>query len=101
MIHPTQTDCRRAFKVVAVSTNTNSFGLYQMLVIAKDGTSYKTHASYLNVKKQGEILTQHYNLNEKGVETNHRFLGCELTELIEPAPEDVIAAIWPPDDIEL
>lgn len=93
-IDPLLTTFTKNFKVVAVSDNTNSFGLHQMVVVAKDGTAYKTCASYLNVKKKGEILVQNYNLTLNGDPTNQHFLGCELTEKIEDAPTEVIQEIW-------
>jgi hypothetical protein len=93
-LDPLLTDFKKEFKVVAVSDNTNSFGLRQMVVIAKDGTAYKTCASYLNVKKKGEILVQTYNLTVTGNPTNQHFSGCELTERIEDAPDEVIQEIW-------
>ena len=44
------------FKVVAVSSNTNSFGLYQCVMVSKSGKGYKACASYLSIPKQGDIL---------------------------------------------
>lgn len=41
---------RKEFKVVAVSENTNSFGLRQMIVVARDGETYKVEGLNLIIK---------------------------------------------------
>ena len=84
----------RDFKVIAKSENTNSFGLYQMVVLAKNGMAYKTCASMYNVKNEGDIIQQIFMLNKEGNEVGHLFKGCELTEKIESPPEDVIKETW-------
>lgn len=84
----------RDFKVVAKSDNTNSFGLYQMIVVAKDGKAYCTHASMYHVKERGEILPQRFNMDKDGIETGHHFIGCELTTKEKDCPKDVVANIW-------
>lgn len=94
MINPTLRDCIRDFKVVAKSENTNSFGLYQMVLVSKDGKAFKTCASYMNVKQEGEIVKQHFTFNKEGKEVGHYFPGCELTESIEAPPADVLQEIW-------
>ena len=88
------TKTTKRFKVAGVSINTNSFGLYQMIVVAKDGQAYQTCANYLNVKKEGDIINQEIALNEEGKIVSARFNGHELTEQIKKAPEDVIKELW-------
>lgn len=79
------------FYVIAKSENTNSFGLFQMIVAAPDGTAYKTCASMYNVKEAGEVVGQSYNIDPKtGKETGHHFVGHELTERIKDCPKDVL-----------
>ena len=85
----------KEFKVVAKSSNTNSFGLYQMIVIAKDGEAYKTCASMYNAKEQGESVHQTVISDDKTGEIKERyFLGHELTEKSPEAPKEVIDEVW-------
>jgi len=72
------------FRVAAVSKNTNSFGLHQMIVVAKDGETYKTLASMYNVKKEKETITM----------VDGMFRGCECTEKTVKVPKEVINLIW-------
>ena len=83
------------FKVVAVSENTNSFGLKQMVMVGRKGEAYKGCFNYLNVKKQGEIIRGIVTLDNDTAEIKHcEFTGGELVERIENAPEDVVKEIW-------
>ena len=75
------------FMVVAVSENTNSFGLKQMVVVAQDGEAYKTCANYLNVKEKGEIITR----------VGGMFRGCELTEKITKMHKSIVREVWSND----
>jgi hypothetical protein len=43
-------------QVIAVSLNTNSFGLRNQIFIGDNGKGYQAAASQLNVRKQGDIL---------------------------------------------
>jgi hypothetical protein len=80
---------KEEFKVMARSTNTNSFGLYQMFVISKNGDVYKTHASQYYAKDKGETVIQTMFENIKV------FIGHELTEkLPEQAPKTVIEEFY-------
>ena len=63
------------FKVVAVSENTNSFGLKQMKLVGKSGVLYTACANYLNVRKEGETFL--VDTNGKG---DHFFNCFELVE---------------------
>ena len=72
------------FKVMLVSDNTNSFGLYQMVLVARNGEVYKTCASMYNVKPVGAVLTM----------VNGMFTGCELTEEAGLVSEKVAKEAW-------
>ena len=84
------------FKVVAVSNNTNSFGLRQCVMIAKDGTAYKACANSINVPKQNEVIDIRVILNKKGEVLDYDFTGrsFEIPERIEDAPKEVVAEVW-------
>lgn len=87
---------KKEFIVFRKSTNTNSFGLFQVYLMAKDGECYKSCASGFNVKQVGEIIVGEHNVNEiTGECNNYRFIGHELTErLNEDAPSEVVKEVW-------
>lgn len=68
------------FKKVAQSDNTNSFGLYQLILVNSDGEVYITHASM-------------YNCNQKTFRLEGKlFRGCEMTEkMSEIAPPEIVS----------
>lgn len=89
-----RTQLIKEYKVVAKSLNTNSFGLFQMVVLAKDGEAYKVHASMYNVKNEGETVNQMLNLIN-GKLVGSIFEGCEVPEKIEnKAPQHIIDKYW-------
>ena len=85
----------KEFKVVAVSTNTNSFGLYQMIVMARDGQTYKTCANQYNVSKQGDIIRMKKHIHPaSGRLISESFDNHELTEQVSPADDEIINDVW-------
>ena len=84
------------FKVVAVSSNTNSFGLFQCVMIAKDGLAYKACANSLNIPKQGDIVSIKFIKKIDGTFSNKLdFAGrFEIPERIEDAPKEVRDEVW-------
>lgn len=89
-----KTQLIKEYKVVAKSVNTNSFGLFQMVVLAKDGEAYKVHASMYNVKNEGETVNQMLNL-VGGKLVGSTFEGCEVPEKIEnKVPQHIIDKYW-------
>jgi len=85
----------KEFKVFKKSLNTNSFGLYQLFVMAKDGEVYKTCASQYNAKNEGEIINGIFHMDKNGKRNDCIFVGHELTERLSPdAPEEVVTEIW-------
>lgn len=80
----TKTKVRKEFKVVAKSSNTNSFGLYQFVVVAPDGEAYKLHGSMYVGKDKGDLVVK-----EGGV-----FRGFEMPEKMEKCPEPVLREIF-------
>ena len=75
---------RKDFKVVAKSENTNSFGLYQFVVLATDGEAFKLHGSQYVNKSKGDTVEQ----------KDGRFIGFEMPEQLENAPEGVIKEVF-------
>lgn len=83
------------FKVLAVSQNTNSFGLKQMIMVGRKGEAYKGCFNCLNVKKQGEVIHGIVTLNEDTAEFKHvEFTGGELVQRVEDVPETILKDVW-------
>lgn len=78
----------KAFKVAAISTNTNSFGLHNVVLVAKDGEAWQVKASGFNVPKQGQIFQFEQTVGELIAQ------GWELPEKISNAPASVLAEVW-------
>jgi hypothetical protein len=72
------------FKVVAKSSNTNSFGLHQFVVMATDGEAYKIHGSMYVKKDRGDIVPR----------IDGAFIGFEMPEKLDNAPEEVVKAVF-------
>ena len=69
--------------------------IYQMILVARDGEAFKTHASMYNAKKQGEIMVQEIFIsNETGKVKEKYFRGTEMTSQLEKAPKEVINELW-------
>ena len=88
-------EIKKEFRVIAKSSNTNSFGLHQLVVVAKDGEAYTLHASMYNAKEFGQPMYKTLIINDDNgnVEQGY-FLGTEMPERIEDAPEEVIKEVW-------
>ena len=82
------------FKVVAVSTNTNSFGLRQMIMVSRDGHTYKACFNSLNVKERGKDIIGRATYGNNGAIGNVSFPGGELVECGDKAPRNVVKAIF-------
>lgn len=82
----------KVFKVMAKSTNTNSFGLFQMIVVAEDGTVFQIHANELNAKEAGESILQ---------TSDGLFTGCELCTPSGKAPQEVVDELFVPPTVRL
>ena len=85
---------RKKFRVGAKSSNTNSFGLYQLILVSKDGDAYKTHASMYNAKDKGEDMTMVIRTNDEGKVMDSYFEGCEATSKLPRPPKEVINEIF-------
>lgn len=87
MKHPIRV---KDFRVAAVSTNRNSFGLVGVVLIARDGTAFQVGASYLTTPRRGETLTVPYD----GPALNFAALGFEIPERLPSPPAKVITEAW-------
>ncbi len=76
----------KLFKVVAVSSNTNSFGLHGVIMIAQDGEAWKAAHGQLQLPKQGDTL--------RIDPTAWGASGFEIPEKLPQPPAEVIAEAW-------
>jgi hypothetical protein len=81
----------KPFKVASVSSNTNSFGLTGMILMAPDGESWEVGASSLCVKVKGDII--HVPVVGK-IGRNFGSLGFEIPTRLPNAPAAVVAEVW-------
>lgn len=78
---------RVAYKVAAVSENTNSFGLHQLIVVAPNGDAWALHAAY--PPSEGTVLNVRLS---RGVP---QFSGdYEVPEHKGKAPAGVVKKLW-------
>jgi hypothetical protein len=79
------------FKVVSVSSNTNSFGLYGVIMVAKDGTAYEVGINYLGKPNKGQVLNAAVSENGNLVSLE---VGYEIPRKLPTAPQKVVKEIW-------
>ena len=87
------------FKVVAVTSNTNSFGLKQCILVARNGLAYKACANSLNMPEQGSVITIPYaggsgDIGDAPITLSFAQKGFEIPERQEDAPREAVAEIW-------
>lgn len=81
----------KTFRVAAVTSNANSFGLKQMVLLAQDGTAYKVCANSLHLKQKGEDITVQFD--EAEGDYNFTSLGFEIPEEMPKAPKHIMDAV--------
>ena len=75
--------------VVAVSQNTNSFGLRGMVIMSSDGEMWEVLASYLDVKPKGAVLSIP---EDRDIPTQMVHLGFECPRRLNPDASAIPAA---------
>lgn len=83
----------KKFVVASVSSNTNSFGLYGVVIVAKDGQTFEVACNRLNVPEKDEIVKVW--LNEK----THNLLqiighNCEIPTRLKDAPKSITSSLF-------
>ena len=89
---------QKEFKVVAVSTNTNSFGLRGVVMVARDGEAWQVGASHINVPKEGALvkLTFRSTADGFGLQKYPDFpFNCEIPERKEDANKLLLKEFFP------
>jgi hypothetical protein len=84
---------QKDFLVVAQSTNTNSFGLRQHVLVARDGATYKLHLNYLDKQDEGTIITASVVTFDTG-QTRTDFPKGEVPQYVGVGPAEVVAGFW-------
>jgi len=90
------TNVEKEFKVVSVSSNTNSFGLYGVIMIARDGEAMEIAVGNLYKPKIGDILIKDIILAGNGKLISYTFRGIsyELPRNLPEAPKEVVREVW-------
>ena len=84
----------KLFKVVAVSQNTNSFGLFGHILLAGDGEAWQAAAGSMYRRKRGDVFTLSYHPDLPGRYLNCGQLGFEIPERLKDAPPEVVQEVW-------
>lgn len=80
------------FKVVSVSSNHNSFGLYGVIICDKSGLAFEIGVSQYNLPNKGNIVTG--QVTEKGNLHSLPF-GYEIPRKLAAPDAATLAEIWP------
>ena len=83
----------KAFKVIAVSSNHNSIGLRNHVMVAKDGESWSAGKSIASKRpnQQGDIIIVPYTNGHP----QWAALGFQIPKRLEPdAPPNVLKEVW-------
>jgi hypothetical protein len=80
----------KEFKVCSVSTNTNSFGLHGLVLVARDGEAYEVGSNVLNIKEKGTVV----RATVRGGAVSFAKLGWEIPKQLDTAPPPVVAEVW-------
>ena len=79
-------------RVVAVSTNHNSFGLRAVVFVARDGQAFEVAADDLHLPRVGDVLAVP---TRPGLGLDWGGLGFELPRRLEPdPPPEVVREVW-------
>lgn len=80
------------FKVVSISSNTNSFGLHGVVIVDKSGLAFEVGVSYINLPAKGNIFTG--EVTENGNLHSLPF-SYEIPRKLAAPDAATLAEIWP------
>jgi len=83
----------KAFKVAAVSSNTNSFGLYGTVLVAQDGEAYEIALNDINKKKVGDTVLLPVKNGKTDIMGDCQ-LFFEIPRKLPTAPQKIIDQVW-------
>ena len=81
----------KIFRVLAISKNTNSFGLHQVVLVARDGEAWKV-CHYQGIRSWAEGMDIKVQLENGNLQW--ALLGVEIPEKTTDAPKKVLEAIF-------
>ena len=81
----------KPFKVAAVSSNRNSFGLTGLVLIAQDGEAWQVGASQHHIKTKDDIVQVPVVGKQ---DRNFAALGFEIPERLPRPPAEAVAEVW-------
>lgn len=86
----------KEFKVFGVSSNTNSFGLTGVIIVAKDGETWEGGVSQLHVPKKGDTIKLVYTEVAQGQLAKYPQFpsGWEIPERHKDAPAVVLQQLF-------
>jgi hypothetical protein len=77
------------FKVVAISSNTNSFGLHNVVLMSKSGEAWQVYSSDFHLPTRGQVFDfPNQNIGEL---VSH---GWECPTQLPKAPKEVVKEVW-------
>lgn len=84
------------FRVIAVSTNTNSFGLHRFIAVAKSGEAYALHTGTIYKPNKGDDIVIEQFITESGRTSfkEVKGMGIEMPEKMPVAPKEVLMEIF-------
>ena len=74
----------KEFKVAAISKEPDNMGLHAMVLVAKDGESWKAGVK-VDIRKKGDIIT---------LDESWTALGYQLAEQMSTCPSHMLKLIW-------
>ena len=81
------------FKVVTISQNRNSFGLYGVIIIDRDGHAWQIGVNYINLPKKGDVVNAWVSSK-----TNDLYriaeISYEIPQQLDKAPPPVVKEVW-------
>lgn len=91
-----RTTYNQLFKVVTQSSNTNSFGLKQFVLVSRSGQAFKACKNPLFAPRTGETISIPLVLDRDGNVTGFNFAqaGFEIPEKLPAPPEEVLKEIF-------
>lgn len=81
----------KTFIAASVSSNTNSFGLFGVILVAKDGEAWEAAANSINVPTKGDRVV--VEVNQAG-QPRWELKGFEIPRQLPDAPGNVVHNVW-------
>src|SRR5688572_5285273 len=84
------------FKVITISSNTNSFGLYSVVLASKSGIAFQVYANSLNTPKENELIDIPFAIRkDETIDYNFAQRGYEVPTRLQDVPKEVLIELFP------